>query len=179
MKAVMRILLMTTLPVTVHAQEPRLFDAAGYRAAQHRGPVHRAPEGVGRIAPVALAGLRPDVDAIFVDVLPAEGGYRQDDGRWRLARAHSTIPGAYWFPEAGRAAPPAAILFAFQRRIAQLSGGDKSRMIVTFCLADCWMSWNAARRLRALGYRNVWWLAEGTDGWRDLGLTLKPVDPER
>jgi PQQ-dependent catabolism-associated CXXCW motif protein len=52
-------------------------------------------------------------------------------------------------------------------------------MIVTFCLADCWMSWNAARRLRSLGYANVWWLAEGTDGWRELGLPLVDTVPER
>lgn len=179
MKAVIGALLVTTLSIPVHAQEPLLFDAAGYRAARYRGPVHRAPEGVGRIAPVALAGLRPDVDAIFVDVLPVEGGYREDDGRWRLAQPHNTIPGAHWFPEAGRAAPPPAILSAFERRVAQLAGGDKNRMIVTFCLADCWMGWNAARRLRALGYRNVWWLAEGTDGWMDLRLPLSPAVPER
>lgn len=179
MKAVIRALLLATLAAPAYAQEPQLFDRAGYRAARYRSPVHRAPEGVGRIAPAALAGLRPDIDAIFVDVMPAEGGYRQDDGRWHLARAHDTIPGAHWFPEAGRAAPPPAILSALVRRVAQLSGGDKRRMIVTFCLADCWMGWNAARRLRALGYRNVWWLAEGADGWADLGLTLTPVAPER
>jgi PQQ-dependent catabolism-associated CXXCW motif protein len=52
-------------------------------------------------------------------------------------------------------------------------------MIVTFCLSDCWMSWNAARRLRAMGYTHVRWLAEGTDGWRDAGLPLVQVMPER
>ena len=51
-------------------------------------------------------------------------------------------------------------------------------MIVTFCLDDCWMSWNAAKRLHALGYTNVWWLAEGTDGWRDLGRPLIDATPE-
>jgi hypothetical protein len=30
-----------------------------------------------------------------------------------------------------------------------------------------------------MGYRNIWWLAEGTDGWRDLGRDLTPVQPAR
>lgn len=179
MKAIILALLVLTLPNGVHAQEPPLFDAAGYRAARYRAPVSHPPEGVGQIAPIALAGLRPDIDAIFVDVLPAEGGLVQDDGHWGLVEAHSTIPGARWFPEVGRSTPPQRLLSGFERRLARLTGGDKSRMIVTFCLADCWMGWNAARRLRALGYRNVWWLAEGTDGWTDLGLALTPVVPDR
>jgi rhodanese-related sulfurtransferase len=31
--------------------------------------------------------------------------------------------------------------------------------------------------LRAAGYRNVWWLAEGTDGWSDLQKPLSRVEP--
>ena len=41
--------------------------------------------------------------AVLVDVYPAEGGVRDPaTGRWRLVVPHSTIPGAAWFPEAGR-----------------------------------------------------------------------------
>lgn len=162
-----------------HGQEPALFDAAGYRATRYRAPVHRPPDAVGRIAPGAVAGLRPDIDVILIDVLPAEGGHRESDGRWRLAREHRTIPGAHWFPESGRGSPPPDILPWFERGLARLTHGDRDRMIVTFCLSDCWMGWNAARRLRSLGYRNVWWLAEGSDGWRDLAIPLVPVLPER
>ena len=156
-----------------------LFDAQGYRASHYRGPVPRAPEGVSRIAPAAVATLVPDRDVLLIDVLPAEGGQRQGDGTWRLAQERPSLPGAHWFPEAGRGSPPPAIAEGFARGIARLTRRNKARMIVTFCLADCWMSWNAARRLRALGYTNVWWLAEGTDGWRDLGLPLMPAIPER
>lgn len=160
-----------------HAQEA-LFDADGYRIAQYRAPVRAAPPGVGRIAPAAVAGLRPGRDVLLIDVLPAEGGHRDADGRWRLARDRSSIPGARWFPEAGRGALAPGIAPWFALGVARLTHGRKDAMIVTFCLSDCWMSWNAARRLRALGYRNVWWLAEGTDGWRDLGLPLVPLLPE-
>jgi len=51
------------------------------------------------------------------------------------------------------------------------------RTLIVFCLADCWMSWNAAWRLSRAGYRDVRWFAEGADGWRDLGRPLAPMIP--
>jgi len=160
-----------------HADEA-LFAPDGYRMAHYRAPVTGPPPGVGRIAPAAAARLRPDRDAILIDVLPADGGYRGSDGRWRLAIDRPSIPGAHWFPETGRGELPPEIASWFERGVARLARGDRGRMLVTFCLADCWMSWNAAKRLRALGYTNVWWLAEGTDGWRDLDLPLVAALPE-
>lgn len=156
-----------------------LFGPDGYRVAHYRAPVSHAPDGVGRVAVAAVAQLRPDRDAILLDVLPAEGGHRDADGRWSLAQPRPSIPGAHWFPETGRGALSPDMAAWFEHGVARLTGGRKDRMIVTFCLADCWMSWNAARRLRALGYRNVWWLAEGTDGWQDIGKPLISLTPER
>jgi rhodanese-related sulfurtransferase len=40
------------------------------------------------------------------------------------------------------------------------------------------MSWNAAKRARALGYSNVVWYPEGTDGWLAAGLPVQPTEPE-
>lgn len=159
-------------------QVDALFNNDGYRVGHYRAPARRAPDGVVRIAPAAAARLRPDVDVLFIDVLPAEGGHRQADGRWRLARPHESIPGAHWFPESGRGELAAGIEDWFLSGIARLSHGRRDRPIILFCLSDCWMSWNAARRLKAQGYRQVWWLAEGADGWRDLGLPLTPVTPD-
>jgi PQQ-dependent catabolism-associated CXXCW motif protein len=167
-------LLMMAAPAS--AQEP-LFNADGYRIAHYRGPTRQPPEGVGRIAPAAAAQLRPGIDALFIDVLPAEGAVRESDGRWRLARPHETIPGAHWFPESGRGDLAPGIERWFLDGVARLSHGKRDRPLVVFCLADCWMSWNAARRLRAHGYTKIWWLAEGTDGWRDLKRPLAPATP--
>lgn len=156
----------------------RLFNDAGYRTARYRAPVPEPPEGVARITPGEAAKLRSGRDALFIDVLPAEGGHRDERGRWHLAVARPSIPGAHWFPEAGRGDPDPAILTGFVRGVARLNRNRRDRPIIVFCLSDCWMSWNAARRLRALGHRDVRWLAEGTDGWRDLGLPLEEAVPE-
>jgi PQQ-dependent catabolism-associated CXXCW motif protein len=51
-------------------------------------------------------------------------------------------------------------------------------LVVLYCLADCWMSWNAAKRALAIGYSNVAWYREGTDGWVAAGLPLEEATPE-
>lgn len=178
-RLVMIVMAVLVLVQPAQAQESGgLFNAEGYRIAHYRTPTRRPPEGVARIAPSAAAQLRPGTDALFIDVLPAEGGHREEDGRWRLAVPRESIPGAHWFPESGRGELAPGIARWFTAGIARLTKGRKDRPIILFCLSDCWMSWNAAKRLRALGYSQVLWLAEGTDGWRDLGLPLVPVVPD-
>jgi PQQ-dependent catabolism-associated CXXCW motif protein len=153
-----------------------LFSAEGYRISHYRGPVPVAPPGVRRIDARAVARLGGR--ALLIDVIPAEGGTRDGAGRWHLSTPRQTIAGAHWFPEAGRGVLTPEVDGWFERGVARLTRGDRDRLIVTFCLADCWMSWNAARRLRALGYTHVRWLAEGTDGWREAGLPMVDGVPE-
>lgn len=155
------------------------FNAAGYRTAHIRSPVSRAPDGTARIAVLAAADIWRSREAIFIDVLPAEGGVADPTtGRWILAEPHGSIPGAFWFPGAGAGDLPVAINRWFQRGLASRTRGNRARMIVVFCKADCWLSWNAARRLASSGYSNVWWLAEGVDGWQEAGMPLAPVRPQ-
>lgn len=173
------VLLAALLPVmSAAAPASPLFNADGYRIARYRAPVPAPPPGVTRILPQDVAAVRTQGGALLIDVMPAEGGHRQTDGRWRLATPRTTIPGAHWFPEAGRGDPDPVIAAAFIRGVARLSHGRRDRTIIVFCLSDCWMSWNAARRLAALGYRDVRWLAEGTDGWSALSLPLVNAEPE-
>jgi PQQ-dependent catabolism-associated CXXCW motif protein len=51
-------------------------------------------------------------------------------------------------------------------------------MLVLYCLANCWMSWNAAKRALSLGYSDVAWYPEGTDGWFAALLPLEDATPE-
>jgi PQQ-dependent catabolism-associated CXXCW motif protein len=163
------------LPGAALADEP-LFGPDGYRIAHYRGPIPDPPSGVRRISAEDVAKLGPG--ALLIDVLPAESGHRDVEGKWHLAAIRQSIPGAHWFPETGRGVLAPGIGSWFERGIGRLTRGVKDRTIVTFCLADCWMSWNAARRLRALGYTRVRWFAEGTDGWRDAGHPLVEATPE-
>jgi len=39
------------------------------------------------------------------------------------------------------------------------------------------MSWNAAKRVLSMGYSNVAWYPDGTDGWEEALLTLAKSEP--
>lgn len=169
-------------PAALLLASPAMAEAAfdpvtGYRVAAYRAVVPSPPPGVARIGGAELARLADAGAAILIDVVPAEGGVRGVDGRWRLAREEQGIPGAAWFPEAGRGRIDPAIARWFLSGIRRLRAARPRAPLIVFCLADCWMSWNAALRLHRAGLRDVRWFAEGADGWRDLGRPLAPMTP--
>lgn len=120
----------------------------------------------------------PGRDALFIDVLPVNGGWRDPlTGKWSLAEAHQTIAGAIWHPETGRANLEADLWQALHDAIARARKGRPHFPVVLFCRADCWMGWNAARRLARNGYGDIYWYADGIEGWRQAGRALQDVEP--
>jgi hypothetical protein len=45
---------------------------------------------------------------------------------------------------------------------------------VIYCQADCWMSWNAAKRVLSYGYPNVVWYPD----WPRANLPVADLQPE-
>lgn len=113
-----------------------------------------------------LEGLLPEkpvlIDVVLADRRPAG---LPDDRPW--LPTHRSIPGAVWMPGAGGAPLPPDQEEAFLRRVAELTGGDTSKPVVTFCRPECWGSWNAGKRLVAAGYTRVHWFPLGVEGWQD------------
>jgi PQQ-dependent catabolism-associated CXXCW motif protein len=128
-------------------------------------------------APEARALI--DAGAVAIDVFAAPlGRYDELDGTWLAASPRQTLPGAVWLPEVGRGTLSAEMARWYAAELARLTDGDKDRALVIFCVADCWMSWNAARRAAEdLGYRNVAWFRLGLDGWLDEGWSSAPASP--
>ncbi len=166
-----------SLAILLAAQAGSFDSDSGYRLSGYRGVVPGPPPGVPRIGAARVAALADARAAVLIDVVPAEGGVRGPDGRWRLAREERGIPGAAWFPEAGRGRIDPAIERWFLAGVGALHARRPTAPLIVFCLADCWMSWNAAWRLKRVGYARVYWFAEGADGWRDLGRPLAPMTP--
>ncbi|MHC2086022.1 rhodanese-like domain-containing protein [Methylobacterium sp. WCS2018Hpa-22] len=91
--------------------------------------------------------------------------------------AHRSIPGSVWMPGAGAAPMAPAREAQFLARVADLTGGDKTKPVVTFCHPECWGSWNAGKRLLQNGYTRVYWFADGVEGWQDRhDTTILKVD---
>jgi PQQ-dependent catabolism-associated CXXCW motif protein len=65
----------------------------------------------------------------------------------------------------------------FERGLTQASAGDQSHVLVFYCLENCWMSWNAAKRAMTLGYTHVAWYRDGTDGWEAQGFPTELRKP--
>jgi rhodanese-related sulfurtransferase len=40
------------------------------------------------------------------------------------------------------------------------------------------MSWNAAKRVLEMGYTNVAWYPDGTEGWGEMNNPMKESTPE-
>ena len=65
----------------------------------------------------------------------------------------------------------------FTYYLHQQSRGDTRQPFVFYCRSDCWLSWNAARRAHAMGYRQLYWYRDGVDAWEQAGLPLVPAQP--
>lgn len=151
----------------------------GYRMEAYRAPVPATLEGAIVLSTEEAHALWSAGEAAFVDVLPRPG--RPADlpqgTLWR-PKARDAIPGGVWLPNTGHGAlsPEAEAYFAEGLRAA--TGGDTDAPLVLYCQAECWMSWNAAKRALALGYGAVHWFPEGTDGWAAAGHPTEPHEPE-
>jgi PQQ-dependent catabolism-associated CXXCW motif protein len=111
---------------------------------------------------------------ILLDVLPAP---RRGDGVWLTPKPRLSLPGAVWLANTGYGDLSPAMQGWFAGQLEQLSGGDKTRPLMVFCVIDCWMSWNAAKRALSLGYQRVYWYPDGSDGWEFAGLPLERIEP--
>jgi len=149
-----------------------------YRMDDYRAPVPDAVPGAKVLHIRDMRAVMALHDAVLVDVLPAprRPATMRPGVPW-LPVAHPSLPGSLWWPDVGRGAIPDAMTVRIQQRLAELTRDDPARMVVFFCLADCWMSWNAARRAGELGF-HAGWFPEGVDGWQAAGLPTQNTLPE-
>ena len=154
-------------------------EPSGYRLDEYRAPVPATVAGGRAIDTAEAKALWSEHRALFVDVLPAprrpEG--LQPGAVWKpLPRPE--VPGSVWLPDVGRGALNARLEAYFRDNLARLTRGNAAAPLVFYCLANCWMSWNAAKRAIAYGYTQVYWYRDGSDGWAAARLPTSPGTPE-
>lgn len=150
----------------------------GYRTGDYRAPTPQTAPGGRTITTDEAQALFERGGAVWVDMLPAP---RRPEGLaptalWRPS-PRLGVPGSIWLPEAGRGALAPETEAWFRASLARATGGDTDRPVVFYCLADCWMSWNAAKRAAGWGHKNVLWYRDGTDGWEAAGLPTEVLHP--
>jgi quinoprotein dehydrogenase-associated probable ABC transporter substrate-binding protein/PQQ-dependent catabolism-associated CXXCW motif protein len=156
----------------------RVPEPEGFRMQAYRAPVPDVLTGATTVGTAALQALLEREAPILIDVLPAPRPPKDRAGArlWR-DKPHANIPGSVWLPNVGYGELSAEFQAYFESNLERLSDGDRARRLVFYCQADCWMSWNAAKRALRSGYGNVVWYPEGTDGWAAAGLPLEPAEP--
>lgn len=164
-------------PALAQQQEP--FEPEGYRTDNYRAPVPATLEGARVLTTAETEAIWRAKSGAFIDVLPRVPKPKNLPAGtvWRDA-PRKNIPGSTWLPDTGYGALSQAMDDYFQRGLARASHDDKSALLVIYCLADCWMSWNAAKRALAYGYSNVAWYPDGTDGWERAKLPTEEAQPE-
>lgn len=160
------------------ADNPAVPEPGGYRMSEYKAPTPATLDGKPGLTTVEAHDLWVRKAAIFVDAMPqppkpanlAPGTLWRDKPRF-------DIPGSIWLPDTGYGALARINEDYFRRGLVHATGGDKAKTLVFYCLPHCWMSWNAAKRAKTLGYARVLWYPDGTVGWSAAGYPLAQTPP--
>lgn len=153
-------------------------EPAGYRMEHYRAPVPATLKGAAVLSTDEAHRAWQSGGAVFVDVLPRPPRPQglPASTLWR-PKPRADIPGSIWLPDTGYGALAPVMQHYFEDSLRKATGNHRGRMLVFYCLADCWMSWNAAKRALALGYPNVSWYPGGTSDWAARGFPLEAREP--
>jgi PQQ-dependent catabolism-associated CXXCW motif protein len=161
------------------AQAADALEPEGYRLENYRSPTPATLRGAQAIDTDEAERIWRAHSASFVDVMPRPPRPRNlPEGTVWHDRPRSNIPGSIWLADAGYGELAPSMADYFADGLQKAAKGDRSRLLVFYCLANCWMSWNAAKRALSLGYPNVAWYRDGTDGWLAANLPLQDAVPE-
>ncbi len=163
----------------IRKRRPDLFHPeTGLRVERQRAPLPDDIPAPSRKVDAARAKALLERGAIPLDVFGAlQSRYNELDGTWLVGKKRKSLPGAVWLPETGRGSLLPVIEDFLKSNLERLTGGDRDKPLLVFCISDCWMSWNASQHIARLGYTNINWFPLGTDGWEEAGGVLEPVTP--
>lgn len=149
----------------------------GYRMDDYRSPVPETLQGGTVLSTEEARALWAAGGAAFIDVLPRPPKPKLPPGTVFRQAPRDHIPGSIWLPDVGYGALSPEMTDYFRTNLEAATEGNRARPVVFYCLDDCWMSWNAARRAIEWGYTAVSWYPEGTDGWTFEDLPVERGEP--
>jgi PQQ-dependent catabolism-associated CXXCW motif protein len=181
---VLRVLLALVSGLAVFAStavcgQDRAPEPTEYRTRDYRAPTPAGLTGARVVSTAEAETLWRTKSAVFVDVLPrAPRPANLPPGTIWRDKPRDNIPGSIWLPDTGYGELAPVTIEYLRQNLERATGGDRGKLLVIYCLRDCWMSWNAAKRALSMGYVNVAWYPDGTDGWTDDLLPVAEAQPE-
>ncbi|MEN9460690.1 MAG: hypothetical protein RIS84_710 [Pseudomonadota bacterium] len=153
----------------------------GYRLEHYRAPTPDSVEGAKTINTKELQALiaKTTPPPILIDVLAITRRPESEelDSSWLPTKPRYNLPQSIWLPNIGYGTLDAEMESYFRDNLAKATAQNKQRALVFYCIADCWMSWNACKRAASWGYQQIYWYKEGTDGWEQAGLPTENSIP--
>jgi len=150
----------------------------GYRMELYDDLVPAALEGAKTITALELKALQSTTEVVVVDVIPE---HRRPDvlpeNQIWIPVPHKGVPGAVWLPDTGFGILSEVTENYFQTHLNAATQGRKDIALVFYCRANCWMSWNAAKRALSYDYTNVYWFFDGIDDWFFEGFEFAVLTP--
>ncbi|RUU28662.1 PQQ-dependent catabolism-associated CXXCW motif protein [Mesorhizobium sp. M6A.T.Ce.TU.016.01.1.1] len=155
-----------------------IAEPGGYRMDEYRAPVPQTLQGASVVTTAEAEALWREKKAVFFDVMPntPKPANLPAGTIWREA-IRKDIPGSIWLANVGYGAISEETASYFRQGLAAEAGADKSRALLFYCMTNCWMSWNAAKRAVEWGYSSVIWYPLGADGWERANLPLEEKKP--
>lgn len=162
-------------PATTSIPEPD-----GYRLEEYDAPVPDGLTGAIRVDAIDVRQLQAEKNALVIDVIPAhrKPEFLPDNQIW-IPPVHKGIPGSVWLPDVGYGVLSDTTVNYLTSNLEKHTNSNLQHPIIFYCRLDCWMSWNAAKRALDFGYTNVYWFADGIDGWtfEDFELQILSEEP--
>jgi PQQ-dependent catabolism-associated CXXCW motif protein len=152
-------------------------EPAGYRMDEYRAPVPETLAGARVVTTAEAELLWRGKETVFFDVMPntPKPANLPAGTIWR-DKVRNGISGSIWLPNVGYGAIPRETEDYFRQALAS-HAEDKTQTILFYCMTNCWMSWNAAKRAIEWGYTSVVWYPGGADGWEKAGLPVAENKP--
>jgi PQQ-dependent catabolism-associated CXXCW motif protein len=163
---------------SIPVQAGTVEEPHGYRMEDYRAPVPRSLRGARVVRTDEARSLWYAGKAVFLDVMPytPKPANLPAGTIWR-DKVRKDIPGSLWLVNVGYGALSPETRDYFRAALVKVSQGTKDKPLLFYCMTDCWMSWNAAKRAVEWGYSSVLWYPLGADGWEKAGLPLKESKP--
>jgi PQQ-dependent catabolism-associated CXXCW motif protein len=151
----------------------------GYWEGNVDAPTPATLQGGSVIHIEGVEALLRQGHAVVIDVsnTPRRPAELAPGAPW-LPVPHRAIPDALWLPGVGVAAPTQQVDDFYRDRLQRATAGNVEAPLIVYCHANCWLSWNAAKRAIGYGYRRVFWFPEGIEGWTAAGRQTQVAAPQ-
>lgn len=165
---------------TINLDASEIPEPLEYRQSDYDAPVPNSLKGAKIVGDKEVYEIWSKKQAAIIDVMPNIPRPKglPKGSIWK-GRSRYSIPGAMWLPLIGFGTLDQTAKNQFKKGLEKATAGDKNAAILFLCRANCWMSWNAAKRALEWGYTNIIWYPDGSTGWTFWEWPTEKLVPEK